>query len=104
MTICKYSGLNAFNPLGVKVVSKSISLKLMNMELYNKIRNFVVIISLIIFFYQITVALHKLMSDSTVDSSEYIPISQLTSPPVITFCPRKQIDSKKLNEEFGYIP
>ena len=36
------------------------------------------------------------MSEGTVDSSEYIPISKIGSIPVITFCPRQGVDSKML--------
>ena len=47
------------------------------------------------------VALENLMSDDTVDSSEYIQISDLDSPPVITFCPRQKLNSEKV-DELGY--
>ena len=46
-------------------------------------------------------ALHHLMNEETVDSTEFISISDLESPPVITFCPR-QGENKELLEEYGY--
>lgn len=47
-------------------------------------------------------ALHQILSIDTVDSTEYIPISQLNPPPVITFCPRQGYDEDKLFE-LGYF-
>ena len=41
------------------------------------------------------------MSKATVDSTEYIPITDLDSPPVITLCPRQEYDEEKL-KEWGY--
>ena len=43
-------------------------------------------------------ALQNLMGDVSVDSTEYINISDLDSPPVITFCPRQPINMRKLFE------
>ena len=51
-----------------------------------------------IFCYQIHNALDKLMGDETVDSTAYIPISDLESPPVITFCPIQSESMYKLVE------
>ena len=62
------------------------------------IRNFVIVASLAIFCYQINVALDNLMSNATVDSTKDIPISDLDSPPVITFCPRQEYDYEILDE------
>ena len=41
------------------------------------------------------------MSNDAVDSTEYIPISDLESPPIITLCPRQGYYSKLL-EWRGY--
>ena len=71
------------------------------MTLQRRIRYFVILVSVIIFCYQLKVALNNLMSDATVDSTEYIPISKLDSPPVITLCPRQGIDEAKI-VELGY--
>ena len=54
-----------------------------------------------IFCYQIHNALNKLMGDETVDSTAYIPISDLESPPIITFCPIQPESMYKL-AELGY--
>ena len=59
-------------------------------------------VSLGIFCYQINVALDNLMSKATVDSTEYIPISDLNSPPIITFCP-KQAENRILLFKWGYF-
>ena len=72
------------------------------METVLAIRYLVVLASLIIFCYQMNIALHHLMSVDTVDSSEYIPISDLDSPPVITICPMLKQDVKPLND-LGYM-
>ena len=67
-------------------------------------RYFVVITSLIIFCDQMNIALHNLMGEETVDSTEYIPISDLEAPPVITICPRQREDKQKLKESsWGYF-
>ena len=42
------------------------------------------------------------MSKATVDSTEYIPISDLNSPPIITFCP-KQAENRILLFKWGYF-
>ena len=68
------------------------------MELKSKVRYFVIKASLIIFTYQLNVALHHLMGEETVDSTDYIPISDLDPPPVISFCPRQKEDKMKLKE------
>ena len=47
------------------------------------------------------VALHNLMSNETIDSTKDIPISNLDSLPVITFCPRQQVNAPKI-DELGY--
>ena len=60
------------------------------MKFQKGIRYFVIVLSLVIFCYQMTVAFNNLRSDATVDSTEYISISDLDSPPVITFCPRQE--------------
>ena len=59
------------------------------MKILSVIRYFVILSSLIIFCYQLNVALQHLMGDSTVDSTELISISKLDSLPVITFCPNQ---------------
>ena len=41
------------------------------------------------------------MSDFIDPATEYISISDLDSPPVITLCPRQEYDSKLLGE-WGY--
>ena len=64
------------------------------MRVQQGIRNFVIAASLIIFCYQFIVALENVMSESTVDSTENIPISNLDPLPLITFCPRQEIDLK----------
>ena len=71
------------------------------MELQRKIRYFVIVASLIIFLYQMNTALHNLMSNETVDSTEYIPISELDPLPVLTFCPRQKVNTQRIHE-FGY--
>ena len=47
-------------------------------------------------------ALHQILSQETVDSTDYIKISDLDSPPVITFCPRQIDIYKKDLGEWGY--
>ena len=42
------------------------------------------------------VALDNLLSDVSVDSTEYVQISELEHPPIITFCPRQPINEIKL--------
>ena len=64
------------------------------MELLKIIRNSVVVASLIIFCYQLYIALNNLMNEATVDSTENIPISNLDPLPLITFCPRQEVDLK----------
>ena len=50
------------------------------------------------------VALDNLMSNATVDSTEYIPISDLEAPPIITICPRQREDQQKLKQSsWGYF-
>ena len=66
------------------------------MEFQSRIRYFVILVSLIIFCYQLNIALYHLLREDTVDSSEYIPISEMDSPPIITFCPRQGADSQKM--------
>ena len=68
---------------------------------YQRIRYFVILASLIIFCYQLNTALHHLMNVETVDLTEYIPISELDPPPVITLCPRIWGNSKILTN-YGY--
>ena len=48
------------------------------------------------------IALENLMSNATVDSTEYIPISDLKSPPLITFCPRQEQNLTTLKKH-GYL-
>ena len=72
------------------------------MEFEGRIRHIVIIISLIIFSYQLKVALEQLIGKETVDSSENIKISELETLPVITFCPRQGPDLAKLRD-FGYL-
>ena len=72
------------------------------MTFQRSIRYLVIFVSLIIFCYQLHVALEHLLSIQTVDSTEYIPISDLESPPIITFCPRQVEDEKSL-WELGYF-
>ena len=59
------------------------------MQVQRNLRYFVIVASLCIFCYQMNSALYQLMSEKSLDSTEYIPISELKSPPVITFCPRQ---------------
>ena len=66
-----------------------------------KIRYFIIIASLIIFCYQMKVAFENVLSNATADSTEYISISELDSPPVITFCPNQGIESASL-DALGY--
>ena len=73
----------------------------LKMENQRRIRYFVIFVSLIIFCYQVNTALYNVMSDDTVDSTEYINISNLESPPVITVCPRQSIN-KQILQEWGY--
>ena len=70
------------------------------MEFQRKLRNLLLLASLLIFCYQMKVALNHLFSNATVDSTEFIPVSEVT-PPIITFCPRQQVDAQQLNE-LGY--
>ena len=72
------------------------------MKIQNLIRNFVILASVIIFCYQLTTALNKLLSDATVDSSEEVPISDLEYPPLITICPRQEKQWQSI-KEWGYI-
>ena len=60
------------------------------------VRHAVVFVSLIIFCYQIKTGLEKLISEPTVDSSEFFPIYDLSEPPIITLCPRNNIATTKL--------
>ena len=46
-------------------------------------------------------ALHLLMKNETVDSTQNINITDLDPPPLITFCPRQKVNTQKL-DEFGY--
>ena len=48
------------------------------------------------------IALHSLKEKVTVDSTEDVPISELETPPVITFCPQQEVDLDTLNE-WGYF-
>ena len=73
------------------------------MVLLQRIRYLVIVVSLVIFCYQIDVALYNLMSDDTVDSTEYIPISHLDPLPIITFCPRQEEDWKNGEKGFASI-
>ena len=68
------------------------------MTLHSRIRYFIILVSVIIFCYQFKVALNNLKSKATVDSTEYVQISDLDSPPVITFCPRQPINEGRLME------
>ena len=68
------------------------------MEFQRRLRYIVIFVSLIIFCYQVKIALDNLISNDAVDSTENIPISDLDSPPVITFCPRQGVDDRKLKE------
>ena len=68
------------------------------MKFLRTTRYLVIVASIIIFFYQIKVALDNLMSENTLDSTENIHISDLDSTPVITFCPRQGEDTNKLDE------
>ena len=67
------------------------------MTLEYKIRYFVILASLIIFCYQLNITLYHLLREDTVDTSEYIAISEMDSPPIITFCPRQGADSQKMH-------
>ena len=71
------------------------------MQVQGGIRCFVIVASVIIFCYQMILALARLMGDATVDSTEYISISDLDSPPVITFCSNQGADYRALIE-LGY--
>ena len=71
------------------------------MKVERKIRFFVILVSLIIFCYQIETAFYHLMSEATVDSTEYISISDLDSPPLITICPRQELNWQT-TEEWGW--
>ena len=42
------------------------------------------------------VALKNLKDDATVDSTEYIQVSDLDTPPTITFCPRQRVERQIL--------
>ena len=66
------------------------------------IRYFVILVSLIIFCYQLIQALCRLMSNDVVDLTEDVPISDLDSPPVITVCPRQPVNEQQLRY-WGYI-
>ena len=66
------------------------------MELQIQIRYLVVSASLIIFWYQLNTALDHLLREDTVDTSEYVSISDMDSPPIITFCPRQGANSQKM--------
>ena len=72
------------------------------MKMDSMIRNIVILTSLIIFCYQLYTALHNLMSNTSVDSTEKIPISDLEYPPLITICPRQREDEKTVRE-LGYF-
>ena len=58
-----------------------------------------------------TVAVHNLMSNATVDTTEYIPISELETIPLITICSRQtnshyEKDLEELiqkTDKFGYL-
>ena len=54
--------------------------------------------SLIMFCYQLSIALNNLIDNKAVDSTEYISIADLDSSPVITFCPRQGENHQKLEE------
>ena len=71
------------------------------MESLRKIRFLLIFVSLIIFCYQLNTALQHLQSNDTVDSTEFIPISELDQPPVITFCPGQGSNLTRL-AEYGY--
>ena len=73
----------------------------MKIKLQNSIRYIVILASLIIFCYQFNTALLHLIGKETVDSTEYIPLSDAKSLPVITICPRQGQDFTRLNE-WGY--
>ena len=70
------------------------------MKMDSIIRNIVILSSLIIFCYQLYTALHNLMSNTSVDSTEKIPISDLEYPPLITICPRQK---QSILAEWGNI-
>ena len=74
------------------------------MKFNNCIRYVVILISIFIFCYQISIAWKKLISKPTVDKTEYISITDLESPPIMTFCPRQHIMdiSKKQLRKWGY--
>ena len=71
------------------------------MGIQRKIRYFVILVSLIMFCYQLNTALQHLMDEGTVDSTDVISISDLEAPPVVTFCPRQGAWYEKL-AELGY--
>ena len=71
------------------------------MQIQRSIRYFVIVVSLIIFCYQMRVAIENLKSNATADSTENISISDINTSPVITFCPKQGADFDVL-KEFGY--
>ena len=71
------------------------------MDFQRGLRYLVIFGSLFIFCYQFRVALRHLVSETTVDSTEYISIADLDTPPVVTICPRQPVDEEKL-KDLGY--
>ena len=71
------------------------------MEIKSCFRYFVILASLIIFCYQLYTALNHLLSEATVDSTQYIPISHLKYPPLLTICPRQEKTWKNI-EDWGW--
>ena len=74
------------------------------MKYHNSIRYVVILISVIIFSYQISNAWKQLISKPILDKTEYFPITDLDNPPIITFCPKQPImnKSKELLKKWGY--
>ena len=72
------------------------------METQIALRYVVILASLIVFSYQVHTALTQVLSGDTVDSTEYIPISKLDPPPIITFCPRQTIINNLIMNEQKY--
>ena len=54
-----------------------------------------------ILFLKVNVAMNKLQSKHTVDSTQSLPISEMDQPPVITICPQNEQNEIFL-QEAGY--
>ena len=62
------------------------------MELQFSFRYLLILALFGFFCYQMRTAIKQIMSQETVDSTEYIQISDLNPPPAITFCPRQALN------------